>query len=154
MSDYHYRIMGKVLAFIGMITFLFSISGLTYWVGQTDAIFTNLSTILILTGITLLGFTVACSGVIIYNRFREMKPHLSKGGEPIHSGEIWKKGTESGLFLTTCGLVVSINQESRETAHVGYRITSTQRTTCSDCVLREGRVILDAVSYRREESLV
>jgi hypothetical protein len=142
-----YRIIGKGLAIIGIPTLLISIYGVIAAVSYTGEYGPLPSDILILPVFVLLGISMTCSGVIILRRFREVVPFLAKAGEPIHSGSIWKKGSESGLFLTSCERVVSINQESRATAHVGYRIVSAERATCSDCVLREGRAILDRVEH-------
>ena len=82
-------------------------------------------------------------------RFRKTKPFLAKDGEPIHSGKNWKKQSESGLFLTSCGRVVSINQESRATAHVGYRLVTAERATCKECNIREGKAVMDRVAHGR-----
>jgi hypothetical protein len=134
-----------------MVILLFPIGFISYWTGYPGApIIPQLSDILMLCGLTLLGFIVIYSGVIIYRMFREMRPFLAKGGEPIHSASVWKKGIESGLFLTSCERVVSINQASRATAHVGYRLVPAERATCSECNLREGKAILDRVAHERE----
>jgi len=145
-----FRLIGWVLVFIGMTILLFPLAIISYWIGNPgDMINPQPSEIFILTGFPLLGFIVIYSGVIIYRRFRETRPFLAKGGEPIHSAIVWKKGTESGLFLTSCERVVSINQASRATAHIGYRLVPAERATCSDCNLREGRAILDKIAHDR-----
>jgi hypothetical protein len=97
----------------------------------------------------LLDIGMISIGVIILKIFAEVIPFLTKDGEPIHSGRPWKRGPESGLFLTSCGLVVSINQESRTTAHVGYKIVTAKRATHRDCVLKEGRAVLDNFAHGR-----
>lgn len=150
MNEYQYRLIGRLLAFIGMLILLFPIFIISVWFLWYDSVYIpQLLEILILAGLVLLGLIVASSGVIIHRRFREIGPFLTKDGEPIHSGNVWKKGTEPGLFLTSCERVVSIYQDSRETAHVGYRTVIAKRATCSDCNLRKGRAILDSVPYGR-----
>ena len=90
------------------------------------------------------------AGMSILRGFGKTRIFITKGGESIHLATVWKKGTESGLYLTSCGKVVSINQVSIGTAHVGYRIVTTKDTTCRDCSLREGKLVLDSVAKRRE----
>ena len=151
MSEYQYRLIGKLLLFIGMIILLFPISvpySWIVWSGFPPAI-PNPSTPLIIAAFLLLGFIIAFIGATIQTRFREKNLFLTKFGETIHSGNIWKKKSEWGLFLTSCERVVSINQESKETAHVGYRIIKANRATCSDCIRREVKAILDRVTHRR-----
>lgn len=101
------------------------------------------------TGIFLIGIVVAYSGLFILRTYAVTTPFLTKDGEPIHSAKQWSRGSEPGLFLTSCGLVVSINQESAETAHVGYRIIKSTGATHRECVEREGKEILDGFSRRR-----
>ena len=149
MNEGHYRLIGTVLTCIGVIVFLTPISAFITGIANPNGpFFPPLSVIPILTGFILLGFIMTYGGVNILRRFRKVRPFLTKGGEPIHLAEVWKKGTELGLYLTSCGKVVSINQVSKGTAHVGYRIVTTKDTTCRDCSLREGRAILDSVEKR------
>ncbi|MHA1943885.1 MAG: hypothetical protein ACW96M_05755 [Candidatus Thorarchaeota archaeon] len=100
-------------------------------------------------GFLPLGIILTCSGVIIRRRFGGGILFLIKDGEPIHSGKPWYEGFDSGLFLTSCGLVVSIDQESRDTAHVGYKIVAANRATHKECVQNEGRAVLENVSHGR-----
>ena len=150
MNEYQYRLIGKVLSFFGIIILLFPIIAFFSWIQWSGfpAAIPDPSNILIIALFLLFGFIIAFYGATIQSKFREIRPFLTRDGEPIHSGKIWKKESESGLFLTSCECVVSINQESRETANVGYRIVSAKRATCSDCIRREGRAILDR-AYRR-----
>ncbi len=97
-----------------------------------------------------LGIILTSVGVIIRRRYREGIVYLIKDGESIHSGYPWYKGTEPGLYLTSCGLLVSINQESIDTAHVGYKIVSTNRATHKECVQNEGKAIIDGVALRSD----
>lgn len=106
--------------------------------------------IIILAGFAIIGFAMILGGGNIQRRFGEREPFLANNGGPIHSGRAWKKGTEAGLFQTSCGLVVSTNHESGVTTHVGYRIVPAKRVTCEDCAQRRGRAILDASSFRRD----
>ena len=136
MEEYLYRLIGRFLVYIGIIILLLPFISL----------FSN-----ILTFFTYLffGFIMVFSGATIQRRFREIKPFLTKFGEPIHSARIWNKGSESGLYLTSCERVVSINQESKATAHVGYRIAVAKRATCRDCILSEVKPIMDITTNRR-----
>ncbi|TFH07204.1 MAG: hypothetical protein E4H14_09010 [Candidatus Thorarchaeota archaeon] len=146
-----YRLFGTALAVIGAFILFFPIFILIYWFGENlGGYIPQLFDFTILAGFAILGIITAYSGLKIYGRFREIGPFLAKDGEPIHSGKIWKKGTESGLFLTSCGFMVSINQESKETGHVGYRIVPAKQATCSDCILREGKAILDSVAHSKD----
>jgi hypothetical protein len=141
MNEYHYRLVGKALTYIGMMILLSPFFPFLPSYVVSD--------ILTYTGFLFLGFIMACSGVIIHRRFREMMPFLTKSGESIHSGKTWKKGSESGLFLTSCERVVSINPESRETTDVGYRLVSAEGSTCRGCNMRAGRILLEGSGKRR-----
>jgi hypothetical protein len=104
---------------------------------------------LVFVGFLPLGLILTCSGAIIRGRFSEKNPFLTKDGEPIHSGKPWYKGSESGLYLTSCGLVVSVNEESEDTAHVGFRIVPAKHATHRDCIVQDGGEVLDGVAKRR-----
>ncbi len=150
MREYFYSLIAKILAFIGGTIFFVPI--LFYFFGWTmvgyipDDLFEE--HIIILAGCAVLGFAMILGGGNIQRRFGVRESFLANNGGPIHSGRVWKKGTESGLYQTSCGLVVSASHDSAATAHVGYRIVLAERTTCKDCAQREGRVILDANVYR------
>jgi hypothetical protein len=83
-----------------------------------------------------------------------MPSYLTKPDEPIHFGKPWRSESEPGLFLTSCELVVSINDASEETTHIGYRLIAAKHATCSDCIKREGRDILESVQYHRSYILL
>lgn len=104
---------------------------------------------LVFFGFLLLGLILTCSGVTILTRFSERKKFLTKDGEIIHSCRPWHKGPETGLFLTSCELVVSINQKSEATSNVGYQMVNIEHGTCNECAMEEGRVVLEKVSRRR-----
>ncbi|TFG29105.1 hypothetical protein EU528_10195 [Candidatus Thorarchaeota archaeon] len=104
--------------------------------------------------IGILGLIMVGSGLIINRKFRERESFLTKGGGPIHSARIWKKGNEQGLYLTTCEIIVSINQESKATGNVGYSIVPAKHVTCSECNIKTGKAILDAVANRRDDPIV
>jgi len=150
-----YRLLGKALGVIGAFIVFSPIFLLIYWFGflpssgYSSGYIPQLFEVVMLAWFVILGIIIAYSGMIINKRFPNIEPFLTKDGAPIHSGWVWKKGSESGLFLTSCGIVLSINQESRATAHVGYRIVGAKRATCSDCILEEGRIILDAQAHKR-----
>ena len=145
MNEVHYRIIGWALTLIGIAILL---SPIFFIVIAPQLLLILVDTVFISIGFYFLGLTVTCSGMIILRRFRKVQLFLTKGGEPIHSAEVWKKGTESGMYLTSCGRVVSINQSSEGTAHVGYKLATAQRTTCRDCSLREGRAIIRSASRK------
>jgi hypothetical protein len=152
MRESFYRVGSKAIALVGLVLFFGPILVfLSVWanVGLTpDPNF--IAFLAFLAGYAFPGFVLTCIGVIIYKRYREIQPFLAKRGGDIHLGTAWKRGTEPGLFLTTCGLVVSINNDSSETAHVGYRIVHATRATCKECILRRGRAILETQTFRRE----
>jgi len=145
-----YSLLGRGIAFIGVVIFLFPIAVITYWIGgNPEGYILQPFDIPILAVFGILGLILAYSGAIIHRRFAVIGPFLTKDGELIHSGKAWTKGTESGLFLTSCGRVVSINQTSRETAHIGYRVVTASYVTCNDCNLKEGGAIMDTVRHGR-----
>ena len=145
-----YRSIGEGVAISGLLMVLIPVYFILYWMRLGPVVYASQwSNVISLEIIAILGFFMISIGLIVNRPIREMETFLAKGGGPIHSCKIWKKGTESGLFLTTCELVLSINQESRETGHVGYRIVPAKRATCSDCSKRKGKVILDSVAKRR-----
>jgi hypothetical protein len=100
-------------------------------------------------GSFLFGITITYSGMKILGSIEERTPFFTKVGELIHSGETWKRGSELGLYATSCGLVVSTNKESRETAHVGYRIVYANQATCRDCIVVEGKIAMGGSPLRR-----
>ena len=147
MRRYFYSLFAKILAFIGaVVLFVPILFYLFAW--SMSGYVPQLFDILILAGSTIFGFTIILGGGIIQRRLGEVEPFLANNGGPIHSGRVWKKGTESGLFQTWCGLLVSTNHESGATTHVGYRIVPAKRATCKDCAQRKGREILDAYALR------
>ncbi|MHA2141687.1 MAG: hypothetical protein ACXADC_10195 [Candidatus Thorarchaeota archaeon] len=56
---------------------------------------------------------------------------------------------ERGLYITSCGLVVSIYQSSTETPHAGYRVIVAKMTTCDGCRKNEGKHLMVAVDNDR-----
>lgn len=146
-----YRYYGSMITVVGMTMLVTYTIVVTFWLSHPMSIpqLYNDPRPAIIRGFLPVGFILTCSGVIIRERFSGGNQFLTKDGEPIHSGKPWKKGSESGLFLTTCGLVVSINQESRATAHVGYKIITAKRATHRECNLREGRAVLDNFAHGR-----
>ncbi|MHA1906808.1 MAG: hypothetical protein ACW98Y_05915 [Candidatus Thorarchaeota archaeon] len=151
MSEGYYYQIGKALACIGAMLFLIPVVAFIIGITNPEGPFLPPPSIIpSLTVFIILGLTMIYSGVKILRRFRKMQPFVTKGGEPIHMAEVWKKGTELGLYLTSCGKVVSINQSSEGTAHVGYRLVTTKDTICSACSIKQGRAILDSVSMHGE----
>ncbi len=151
MKERHYHLLSRVLIYIGVIVCLIPVSALIIEIVTFNgAFFRPSSNTLNLIGLILPGLIMTYAGMSIQRGFRKARIFLTKGGESIHLAEVWKKGTELGLYLTSCGKVVSINQVSKGTAHVGYRIVTTKDTTCRDCSLREGRAILDRAAHTRD----
>ncbi len=142
---------GKVLFWIGVLIVLVPILFLLFWFGGSPREYIlQLSDYIVLAWFLVLGLITSIGGFVIHRRFRDIGFFLIKDGEPMHLGEVWMRGNEKGLFVTSCGLMVSINNESEETAYVGYRIVTAKQATCVDCVKRKGREILDAYNLRRE----
>ena len=78
-------------------------------------------------------------------RFRQRlsrKVFVIKGIGPIHSAKEWKMGKESGLFVTSCGLVVSIHQSSTETSDAGYRVIVAKMETCDNCRKKDRKQLI------------
>lgn len=147
-----YREYGSLLTVIGLIMLLIHTLFITFsFINpfRFPSPYTD-PRVTIALGFLPLGIILTCIGVLIRRRFGGGLLFLIKDGEPIHSGKPWYEGFESGLFLTSCGLVVSINQDSRDTAHVGYKIVSANRATHKECVQNEGRAVLEPVSYGRQ----
>ena len=142
---------GKVVVWIGVFILFLPVLALMQWYGYPwNDYVPQVSDFIVLGWFVILGLIIVSGGFAIHKRFRQQEIFLAKDGEPIHSGEIWKRGHEQGLFVTSCGLVVSTNDESEETAHTGYRRTSVKRATCIQCAHKRGREILDEYNLRRE----
>ena len=147
MHSYH----GSLPAGIGLTMFLTSGIIVTLWLidpFRFPRLYFNPLTYVILAYLPL-AFILMCIGGIIRIKFRELNSFLIKDGGPIHSGKPWYKGSEPGLLLTSCGLVVSVNEESKATAHVGYRIIQAEHATHRDCVVNEGSEVLDKYAHGR-----
>ena len=147
-----YREYGSLLTVIGLIMLLIHTLIITFSfpLFRFPSPYTDPRAAIAL-GFLPLGIILTCIGMLIRRRFGVGILFLIKDGEPIHSGKSWYEGFESGLFLTSCGLVVSINHESRATAHVGYKIVSANRATHKECVHNEGRAILENVTHGRAQ---
>ncbi|MFX0056046.1 MAG: hypothetical protein ACFFAX_03190 [Promethearchaeota archaeon] len=144
------RLIGKGLAIIGTPVFLLFGYGtytLLSYTGEYGPLPREAALVPL---IALLGLSMIAAGVDLLQRFEEPVPLLVKDGGPTHMGEIRKEGTEVGLYLTSCGRVVSINQESSSTAHVGYKVAFEGQVTCRDCATSEGRVVLESYAHGRK----
>ncbi len=152
MHERFYRLIGKILAIIGMILVLFPVLVISYANNplNTPSMIISHQGTLGFIGLIWFGLILTFSGLQIYKRYRKSMLFFIKDGGPIHSGDPWKKSSESGLFLTSCGFVLSINQESNATSHIGYKIVTADRTSCKDCALREGRVIIQSGASGRD----
>jgi hypothetical protein len=143
------RLLGKGLAIIGTPVFLifgYGVFAIFSYNGEYGPLAPEVKFVPL---IALSGFYMVVVGVYLLMRFEEPVPLLTMDGVHFHTGEIWKKGTESGLYLTSCGLVVSINQESSATAHVGYVVVSEGQLTCRDCATSEGKIAMGGSPLRR-----
>ena len=149
MKEYLFRIIGKVLAIIGIPLFVFISIGIYFAAAYTGVYEPSPLEVVLLLVYWLLDISMICIGVFLLRRYKEHELFLAKGGEPIHSAIPWKKGSEPGLYLTSCGLVVSINQESKATAHVGYKLVPAKRATHKDCIQIQGKIVLDSIAKHR-----
>ena len=148
-----YREYGDLLTVIGLTLFLTYMAITSYWL-RDPITFSRLSytsdpRMFVIRSFLPLGLVLTFSGIVIHRKYSEGLVFLTRADEPIHSGKPWYQGSESGLYLTSCGLVVSINETSNETAHVGYKIVSAKSATHGDCVTKEGKDVLDGSSKRR-----
>jgi len=142
---------GKLVVWIGVFILFLLVLVLMQWYGYPwNDYVPQVSDFIFLGWLLVIGLVTVFGGFAIHKQYRERELYLSKDGEPIHSVEIWKKGHEQGLFVTSCGLVVSTNDESEETAHVGYRTVTARQPTCIECTQRRGKKVLDAFNLRRE----
>ena len=149
MNKARYHLIGKILAYPGTIIMVIPISAII--IGMVHPyLVVNISpsSVPILIGSILFGFIMTCVGVSILRGVGKVRPLVTKGGEPIHLAEVWDKGTESGLYLTSCGKMVSIKQTSETTTHVGYNLVTSQGGTCRDCSVREGGRIMRSASRK------
>ncbi len=147
MRDIFYRVIGNVLTLIGIVFVLIPVLGLFFaFTLPGGPFFPPPEIIPILIGLVVIGFGLAYSGDNVHRKGSAVQQHLTKAGEPIHSAKTWGKEVEPGLYLTSCGQVVSINQESKETAHVGYHIAVAKRATCRDCFLKQGKALIESAS--------
>ena len=145
-----YRSIGEGVAYIGLVMFLISVIVVAYWMKLGPIVYASQgSNVILLEIIAILGFFMTSIGLIVNRPIREKETFLAKGGESIHSCTIWNKGNESGLYLTTCEIIVSINQESEATGNVGYKIVPAKEATCSDCSTRKGKAVLDIHAHGR-----
>ena len=147
-----YRSIGEGVAYIGLVMFLISIYVVIYWMRLGPIVYAYQRSNVISFEITgILGLFMISIGLFANRSVRGKETFLAKGGGPIHSCTIWKKGNESGVYLTTCEITVSVNQDSTATGNVGYKIVPAKEATCSDCSIRKGKVILDSVAKRRSD---
>lgn len=140
---------GLVISGVGILLFSIPIIGFSVYFRSSGEVGPTTADILSLMGLFLVGITITYSGVRILGSIEERIPFFTKVGKPIHSGKTWKRESESGLYATSCGLVVSTNQESRRTAHVGYRIVYANQSTCRDCIAIEGKIAMGGSPLRR-----
>ena len=147
MSERFYQLLGRTITIIGLSLLLILVSVSIIIFGDNSTILISSQGILALVGFFSFALVMTCVGIVILKKHRKIIPFFAKSGGPIHSGEAWTKSSEPDLFLTSCGMVLSINQESNTTSHVGYRIVTAKRATCSDCIRKEGRSIMEPVAH-------
>jgi hypothetical protein len=153
MSERFYQLLGRTITIVGLSLLLVLVVCSMIIFGYDNHqyippdIVVPSQGIAILVGFFSVDFIVICTGMLILKKHRKMIPFFAKAGGPIHSGKAWTKSSEPDLFLTSCGMVLSINQESNTTSHVGYRIVTAKRATCSDCIRNEGRSIMEPVAH-------
>jgi hypothetical protein len=151
MKDYLYRFIGKglVISGVGILLFSIPIIGLSIMFRYSGEIGLTTADVFSLMMSFLIGIIITYSGMRILGSIEERIPFFTKVGKPIHSGMTWKRKSEPGLYATSCGLVVSTNQESRDTAHIGYRIVYANQATCRDCIAIEGKMSMGGSPLRR-----
>ncbi|MHA1926100.1 MAG: hypothetical protein ACXABV_15420 [Candidatus Thorarchaeota archaeon] len=151
MKDYLYRLIGKglVISGVGLLLFSIPIIGFSIVFRYSGEIGPTTADVFSLMMSFLVGITITYSGVRVLGSIEERIPFFTKVGKPIHSGKTWKRGSESGLYATSCGLVLSTNQESRDTAHIGYRVVYANQATCGDCIAIEGKLAMGGSPLRR-----
>ncbi|MFX1579515.1 MAG: hypothetical protein ACFFBJ_07680 [Promethearchaeota archaeon] len=153
MSERSYQLLGRTITIFGLSILLILVVCSMIIFGYDNHqnippdIVISSQGIAILVGFFSVDLIVTCAGMLILKKHRKMIPFFAKSGGPIHSGKAWTKISEPDLFLTSCGIVLSINQESNTTSHVGYRIVTAKRATCSECIRREGRAIMEPVAH-------
>ena len=157
MKERVYRFIGKVVAIIGAILALLPVVFVMHWFADANdpynppSIYIAPQGFLVMIVVFSLGIIVTYSGLLILKTYRIAELFLVKDGGPIHSGKKWIKASESGLYVTSCGLVVSIDQESEATAHMGYKIITAKRATHRGCIKKEGKAVLDNVAHGRAQ---
>ncbi len=148
-----YREYGSLLTAIGLTLFLTYIIIASYWLRNpitfSRFFYANDPSTIVIRSFLPLGLVLTCSGMVIRRKYSEGSVFLTRADESIHSGRPWYQGPESGLYMTSCGLVVSTNETSNATVHVGYKIVSVKKATHGDCVTKEGKDVLDGSSKRR-----
>lgn len=153
MERHIYREYGNLLAVIGLTLFLTYIAIVFYWLRDpitfSDLSHRNDPRVFIIRSFLPLGLILACGGLVIRRRYSEGVVFLTRADESIHSGKPWYQGTESGLYMTSCGLVVSTSETSNATAYTGYKIVLVKNATHGDCVVKDGKDVLDGTSQRR-----
>ncbi|MFW9913932.1 MAG: hypothetical protein ACFFEU_15740 [Candidatus Thorarchaeota archaeon] len=151
MNHHLRRLVGKCIVISGVFILVFSIPivGFSIFFRYSGEVGPTTSDLISLAGLFLVGITITYCGVRILGSVEERIPFFTKSGERIHSGKTWKRGSEAGLYATSCGLVISTNQESRETAHIGYRIVYANQATCRECIEIEGRMAMGGSPLRR-----
>ena len=144
-----YRIIGKVMVIIGIPLLVFISFGIFYSASFTGVYAPSRLEVMLLLLFFLVALGLTYFGFHIIITFQEKALFLTRVDEPIHSVEPWKKVPEPGLFLTSCGLIVSTSSESEETAYVGFTMISAEHATCSDCIVRSGKRVLEKSFLRR-----
>ncbi|MFX1330428.1 MAG: hypothetical protein ACFE9W_02635 [Promethearchaeota archaeon] len=151
MKDRLFRLIGKGLVTSGLFILVFSIPimGVSIFYRNSGEVGPTTSDIQGLMALFLAGITITYCGARILGSVEERIPFFTKAGESIHSGKSLKRKSESGLYATSCGLVISTNQDSRETAHVGYMIVYANQATCRDCIVVDGKMAMGGSPLRR-----
>ncbi|MCK5266033.1 MAG: hypothetical protein KAR03_10540 [Candidatus Thorarchaeota archaeon] len=145
-----YGSIGEITAIIGLVMFFIPVYFALFWMRFNRVVFASQGPdVIFLEIIAILGLFMIGIGLFVNRPKREREIFLAKGGGPIHSCTNWKKGNESGVYLTTCEIIVSINPDSKATGNVGYKIVPAKEATCSDCSTRKGKVLLYSVAKRK-----
>ncbi|MFW9977810.1 MAG: hypothetical protein ACFFEJ_07015 [Candidatus Thorarchaeota archaeon] len=151
MDDEWNRAFGTSLVYLGIILLFVFLLSPGYWNIQyytwTPPYRYDLH---ILPYLLLLAISVIVGGIFVRRKFPPRKLYVTSTGKQIHVARIWERTHEEELYLTSCELVVSTNQTSNRTAHVGYHLISAERPTCNKCSTKEGNRVLEVMRVYRE----
>lgn len=151
MDDDSRHLVGTFLISLGTILLLvFSLSPNLYYLSIYTRTPPYRIDYFILPSLFFLAFSMISVGIVVLRKFKPRQLYVTRTGKIIHLARSWKKTSDEELFLTSCELVVSTNENSTETAHSGYHVITADQATCNECSIKDGRRILAVMRYYRE----